>query len=132
MARSLIPCSSLKIFLIIFLILVAIVVFILLLFGAYAGIRNLLGVSNYYISDDSTFIMGIMIIVIYLLVALLEVFFLYIIWKLYKHLRQYEGFDEKNQKWTTIGELPKDNTHGSPTMGDIYPYGEDGEKERML
>lgn len=33
---------------------------------------------------SATFIMGIMIIVIYLLVALLEVFFLYIIWKLYK------------------------------------------------
>uniref|UniRef100_A0A158P8G6 DUF7027 domain-containing protein n=1 Tax=Angiostrongylus cantonensis TaxID=6313 RepID=A0A158P8G6_ANGCA len=84
-ARWLIPHLSAQVFLIIFLIIVAIVVTILLLFSAYQGIRNLLGVYDYHMSDDSTFIIGIMIIVIYLIVALLEMFFLIIIWKLYKY-----------------------------------------------
>ncbi|WKX89046.1 hypothetical protein Q1695_008584 [Nippostrongylus brasiliensis] len=128
-ARWLIPHLSAQIFLIIFLIIVAIVVAILLLFGAYRGIRNLLGVSNYYMSDDSTFLMGIMIIVIYLLVAVLEFFFLIIVWKLYKHLRDYSSIghysDDKNVQWQTVGSPPKDNAHGSPAMGDVYPYGQD-------
>ncbi|VDM60760.1 unnamed protein product [Angiostrongylus costaricensis] len=84
-ARWIIPHLSAQVFLILFLIIVAIVVAILLLFGAYHGIRNLLGVYDYYMSDDSTFIIGIMIIVIYPIVALLEVFFLIIVWKLYKY-----------------------------------------------
>ncbi|CAI4228218.1 unnamed protein product [Auanema sp. JU1783] len=124
--RWLIPHLSAQIFLILFLIIVAIVVFILLLVGAYRGIRNLLGVSNYYMTDESTHLMGIMIIIIYLLIALLEVFFLYIVWKLYKHLRDYESMKrDKDMDWHAIGALPKDNKHGSPTMGDIYPYGDE-------
>uniref|UniRef100_A0A1I7WZT5 Inner membrane protein n=1 Tax=Heterorhabditis bacteriophora TaxID=37862 RepID=A0A1I7WZT5_HETBA len=51
-ARWLIPHLSAQVFLILFLIIVALVVAVLLAFGAYRGIRNLLGVSNYYISDD--------------------------------------------------------------------------------
>ncbi|ETN76504.1 hypothetical protein NECAME_03436 [Necator americanus] len=126
---AIVPCSSLKVFLILFLIIVAIVVAILLLFGAYRGIRNLLGVYDYHMSDDSTFLLGIMIIVIYLFVAILEIFFLIIVWKLYKHLRDYSSIDhyyadDKNVQWTTIGLPPKDNAHGSPTMGDVYPYGQ--------
>lgn len=42
-----------QVFLILFLIIVAIVVAILMLFGAYRGIRNLLGVYDYHMSDDS-------------------------------------------------------------------------------
>ncbi|KHJ95661.1 hypothetical protein OESDEN_04390 [Oesophagostomum dentatum] len=147
-SRWLIPHLSAQVFLIIFLIIVAIVVAILLLFGAYRGIRNLLGVYDYYMSDDSTFLLGIMIIVIYLLVAILEVFFLIIVWRLYKQLRDYHTIsqyaDDKNVQWTTVGgPVPKvktylsqgeeeltviglqDNAHGSPTMGDIYPYGQE-------
>ncbi|VDL83486.1 unnamed protein product [Nippostrongylus brasiliensis] len=112
-ARWLIPHLSAQIFLIIFLIIVAIVVAILLLFGAYRA----------------TFLMGIMIIVIYLLVAVLEFFFLIIVWKLYKHLRDYSSIghysDDKNVQWQTVGSPPKDNAHGSPAMGDVYPYGQD-------
>uniref|UniRef100_A0A8R1E9J9 Uncharacterized protein n=1 Tax=Caenorhabditis japonica TaxID=281687 RepID=A0A8R1E9J9_CAEJA len=127
-ARWLIPHLSAQIFLVIFLILVAIIVAILLLFGAYRGIRNLLGVSNYYMSDDATFLLGIMIIVIYLLVALLELFFLYIVYRLYKHLCHYESIanqEENRAKWQVVGDFPKDNKHGSPSMGDQYPYGDD-------
>ncbi|EYC25354.1 hypothetical protein Y032_0012g1839 [Ancylostoma ceylanicum] len=142
-ARWLIPHLSaqagflyLNVFLILFLIIVAIVVAILLLFGAYRGIRNLLGVSNYYMSDDSTFLLGIMIIVIYLLVAILEVFFLIIVWKLYKHFRDYSSIghysDDKNVQWTTVGPPPKDDAHGSPTMGDVYPYGQHYDQGNML
>ncbi|CAD6190901.1 unnamed protein product [Caenorhabditis auriculariae] len=127
-ARFLIPHLSAQIFLVIFLILIALIVTILLLFGAYGGIRNLLGVSNYYMSDDATFIMGIMIIIIYLLVAILEIFFIYIVYSLYKHLCHYEKManaEENREKWQPVGELPKDNKHGAPTMGDQYPYGDE-------
>ncbi|CAB3408465.1 unnamed protein product [Caenorhabditis bovis] len=132
-ARWLIPHLSAQIFLVIFLIIVAFIVAILLLFGAYRGIRNLLGVSNYYMSDDATFLLGIMIIVIYLLVALLEVFFLYIVYKLYKHLCHYESIatEENREKWTVVGDFPKDNKHGSPTMGDQYPYGDERRNDRV-
>ncbi|KAJ1373169.1 hypothetical protein KIN20_035510 [Parelaphostrongylus tenuis] len=133
-ARWLIPHLSAQVFLILFLIIVAIVVAILLLFGAYQGIRNLIGVYDYHMSDESTFLIGIMMIIIYLLVALLEVFFLIIVWKLYKHLRDYRNIghltDEKNMQWENLGPPPKDNAHGSPTMGDVYPYGQ--EQGKML
>ncbi|EGT31248.1 hypothetical protein CAEBREN_08800 [Caenorhabditis brenneri] len=125
-SRWLIPHLSAQIFLVIFLILVAFIVAILMLFGAYRGIRNLLGVSNYYMSDDSTFLLGIMIIVIYLLVALLELFFLYIVYRLYKHLCHYESIDNENRvNWQVVNDFPKDNKHGSAAMGDQYPYGDD-------
>ncbi|CAJ0594054.1 unnamed protein product [Cylicocyclus nassatus] len=135
-ARWLIPHLSAQVFLILFLIIVTIVVAILLLFGAYRGIRNLLGVSNYHMSDESTFYLGIMILVIYPLVALLEFFFLLIVWKLYKHFRDYSSIghysDDKNVQWTTVGPPPKDNAHGSPTMGDVYPYGQQTDQANML
>ncbi|VDK59007.1 unnamed protein product [Gongylonema pulchrum] len=41
-----------EVFLILFLIIVALVVALLLLFGAYRGIRNLLGHGGYHISDE--------------------------------------------------------------------------------
>ncbi|VDO72473.1 unnamed protein product [Haemonchus placei] len=135
-ARWLIPHLSAQVFLILFLIIVAIVVAILLLFGAYRGIRNLLGVYDYHMSDDSTFLLGMMIIIIYLIVAILEVFFLIIVWKLYKQLRDYSSIghysDDKNVQWQSVGTPPKDNAHGSPTMGDVYPYGQDGGQGQML
>ncbi|GMT29659.1 hypothetical protein PFISCL1PPCAC_20956 [Pristionchus fissidentatus] len=121
--RWLIPHLSAQVFLILFLIVVAFVVFLLLLFGFYGGIRNLLGVSNYYISDDSAVLLGITIIVIYLLVAALEIFFLFIVWKLYKHMKHYAEMGTDGVAWT--GALPKDAYHGSPQMGDAYPYGQD-------
>ncbi|VDP01699.1 unnamed protein product [Heligmosomoides polygyrus] len=110
-ARWLIPHLSAQVFLILFLIIVAIVVAILMLFGAYRGIRNLLGVYDYHMSDDTTFLLGVMIIIIYLLVAVLEFFFLIIVWKLYKSstesfsvlasgptrmTRMYSGKENKN------------------------------------
>ncbi|PIO66169.1 hypothetical protein TELCIR_12129, partial [Teladorsagia circumcincta] len=83
-----------------------------------------------------TFLLGVMIIVIYLLVAILEVFFLIIVWKLYKHLRDYSSIgpysDDKNVQWQSVGAPPKDNAHGSPTMGDVYPYGQEGGQGQML
>ncbi|KJH48279.1 hypothetical protein DICVIV_05641 [Dictyocaulus viviparus] len=128
-ARWLIPHLSAQVFLILFLIIVAIVVSILLLFSANQGIRNLLGVYDYYISDESTFWLGIMIIVIYLMVAILEVFFLIIVWRLYKHLKNYSRInhfsDDKNIHWQNVNGPPKDNAHGSPAMGDVYPYGQE-------
>uniref|UniRef100_A0A1I7WZN1 C-type lectin domain-containing protein n=1 Tax=Heterorhabditis bacteriophora TaxID=37862 RepID=A0A1I7WZN1_HETBA len=85
-----------------------------------------------------------MIIVIYLLVAILEAFFLFIVWKLYKHLRDYDTIryygEEKNMTWQSVNGPPKvlirtfssalnsmDNKHGSPAMGDVYPYGQDSD-----
>ncbi|ULU13857.1 hypothetical protein L3Y34_016387 [Caenorhabditis briggsae] len=125
-SRWLIPHLSAQIFLVIFLILVAFIVAILLMFGAYRGIRNLLGVSNYYMSDDATYLLGIMIIVIYFLVAVLEIFFIYIVWRLYKHLCHYETIDNENRvNWQVVNDFPKDNKHGSAAMGDMYPYGDD-------
>lgn len=92
--------NRLKIFLIGWLIIVAIVVALLLLFGAYQGIRRLVGQGDYYTPDYCEAIggnrikhvflatrwLGFMIIVVYLAVALLELFFLYIIWQLYKFM----------------------------------------------
>ncbi|GMR55215.1 hypothetical protein PMAYCL1PPCAC_25410 [Pristionchus mayeri] len=121
--RWLIPHLSAQVFLILFLIVVAFVVALLLLFRFYSGIRNLMGVSNYYMSDDSTLLLGITIIVIYLLVAALEIFFLFIVYKLYKHMKHYAKMGTDGVAWT--GALPKDAYHGSPQMGDSYPYGQD-------
>ncbi|VDM11635.1 unnamed protein product [Wuchereria bancrofti] len=82
--RLLIPHLSAQIFLIFFLIIVAFVVTLLLIFGAYRGIRNLLGHATYHITDDATITLGYMIIAIYLAMAVLEMVFLYIIYRLYR------------------------------------------------
>lgn len=81
--RYLLPHLMAQISLILFLFIVALVVGLLLLFGAYKGIRRLLGHGDYYMSDESTEILGFLIIVVYLAVAFLECFFLWIIYKLW-------------------------------------------------
>ncbi|KHN77196.1 hypothetical protein Tcan_15476 [Toxocara canis] len=83
-ARLLIPHLFVQVFLILFLIIVALVVFLLMLFGAYRGIRRLLGHDSYHMNDEATELLGFMIIAIYLLVAALEVFFLFIVYRLYQ------------------------------------------------
>ncbi|CAJ0570279.1 unnamed protein product, partial [Mesorhabditis spiculigera] len=135
--RWLIPHLSAQIFLILFLIVLTIIVAFLLLFQAYAGIRNLLGVTHETTSDDSTFLLGIMIIVIYPAIAILECFFLYIVYKLYKHLQQYEklrtGYPSDNLKrshWTTVGKMPVDDKHGAPELGHLYLYNQENEESR--
>uniref|UniRef100_A0A914DRB7 Gamma-glutamyltranspeptidase 1 n=1 Tax=Acrobeloides nanus TaxID=290746 RepID=A0A914DRB7_9BILA len=79
-----------QIFLILFLLIVALVVTLLLLFGAYKGIRRLIGQGDYHMSDDATRHLGYLIIIVYLAVAILEIIFLYIIYKLYLYLREYK------------------------------------------
>ncbi|KAF7638791.1 hypothetical protein Mgra_00001873 [Meloidogyne graminicola] len=97
-SRFLIPHISAQIFLIGWLIIVAIVVALLLLFGAYNGIRRLVGQGDYYTSNYSTQWLGIMIIIVYLAIAILEIFFLYIVWQLYKQFRAYEKLSGKYGK----------------------------------
>lgn len=82
-ARWLLPHLSAQIFLILWLFIVALVVALLLLFGVYRGIRNLIGHGDYYMSDESTEVLGYTIIIVYFLIGLLECFFLWIIYKLY-------------------------------------------------
>uniref|UniRef100_A0A915DSU8 Uncharacterized protein n=1 Tax=Ditylenchus dipsaci TaxID=166011 RepID=A0A915DSU8_9BILA len=89
-SRLLIPHLSAQIFFILFMLIVVLVVALLLIFGAYKGIRRLLGHGDYYMSDDSTISLGYMIMAVYLALALLEIFFLYIIYKLYIYLREYK------------------------------------------
>jgi len=50
-ARLLIPHLSAQIFIILWLLIVAIVVGLLLFFGAYKGIRRLLGHGDFYMSE---------------------------------------------------------------------------------
>ncbi|KAL7074279.1 hypothetical protein ACQ4LE_006574 [Meloidogyne hapla] len=144
-SRFLIPHISAQIFLIGWLIIVAIVVALLLLFGAYNGIRRLVGQGDYYTSNYSTQWLGIMIIIVYLAIAILEIFFLYIVWQLYKQYRAYEKLSGKYGKSgiiikkrraedkTSLTHAPADgdwyippkneNSYGgSPNAGDIYPY----------
>uniref|UniRef100_A0A7E4ZY09 MARVEL domain-containing protein n=1 Tax=Panagrellus redivivus TaxID=6233 RepID=A0A7E4ZY09_PANRE len=133
-ARYLLPHLSAQIFLILFLLIVALVVALLLLFGAYQGIRRLLGHGTYYMSDDSTIALGYLIIVVYLAVAVLEIFFLWIVYKLYMHLREYQLIKSgKIDPWTAANGdtynpnwylAPKNDAAygGSPSSGDVYPY----------
>nr|CAD2166349.1 unnamed protein product [Meloidogyne enterolobii] len=143
-SRFLIPHISAQIFLIGWLIIVAIVVALLLLFGAYNGIRRLVGHGDYK-RNYSTHWLGIMIIIVYLAIAILEIFFLYIVWQLYKQYRAYEKLSGKYGKSgiiikkrraedkQTLTHAPADgdwyippkneNSYGgSPNAGDIYPY----------
>jgi hypothetical protein len=132
-ARLLIPHLSSQIFLILFLLIVVLVIAILLLFSEYKGIRRLLGHGDYYMSDDSTRWLGYLIIVVYLAVALLEMFFLYIVYKLYLYLKEHEalavGKDPFKRKGADIYSAdwfiaPKNDRAygGSPDAGDVYPY----------
>ncbi|KAI1721868.1 hypothetical protein Ddc_08346 [Ditylenchus destructor] len=134
-ARLLIPHLSAQIFLILFLLIVVVVVALLMLFGAYRGIRRLLGHGDYYMSDDSTRSLGYLIIVVYLAVAVLEIFFLYIIYKLYMYFREYKVLtNSSSEYYSKSGANPYNsnewyiappNEHaygGSPEAGDIYPY----------
>ncbi|CAJ0944522.1 unnamed protein product, partial [Mesorhabditis belari] len=131
-SRWMIPHLSAQIFLILFLVVVVIIVTFLLIFQAYRGIRNLLGITDYYMNNDSTVVLGVLLIVINLVVAILECFFLFICWKLYKQLQQYEalrkGYPSDNLKrshWTTVGKWPVDDKHGSPDMGHLYLYNQE-------
>lgn len=141
-ARFLIPHISAQIFLIGWLIIVALVVALLLLFGAYQGIRRLVGQGDYYTSDSATRWMGFLIIVVYLAIAFLELFFLYIVWQLYKQYRAYSKltghgesgiFIKRTGGNTPLNHSPangdwyippkNENAYGgSPDAGDIYPY----------
>ncbi|CAI5437423.1 unnamed protein product [Caenorhabditis angaria] len=125
-ARWMIPHLSAQIFLVLFLFIVSFIVTILLLVGAYSGIRNLIGISKEYYSDDAMFLVGVLMLLIYTLIALLELFFIYIVYRLYRHMCHYESIanleHENREKWQVVGDFPKDNKHGSPTMGDLYPY----------
>uniref|UniRef100_A0A914HEJ5 MARVEL domain-containing protein n=1 Tax=Globodera rostochiensis TaxID=31243 RepID=A0A914HEJ5_GLORO len=143
-ARFLIPHISAQIFLIGWLIIVALVVALLLLFGAYNGIRRLVGQGDYYTSDYGTHWLGIMIIIVYLAIAGLELFFLYIVWQLYKYFRAYSKLSGTYESGIIVKRTggdtgpvmmhspangdwyipPKNqNTYGgSPEAGDIYPY----------
>ncbi|CAD5207614.1 unnamed protein product [Bursaphelenchus xylophilus] len=131
--RWLLPHLSAQIFLILFLFIVALVTAILLILGEYRGIRRLLGHGGFHMSDSSTRVLGVWIIIVYLAVAILECFFLYIIWKLYKHLRAYKQLEEQKRDirfggaaynandWYIAPENDK-AYGGSPDAGDIYPY----------
>lgn len=52
---TLLTACKFQIFLILFLLIVVIIIALLLIFGAYRGIRRLLGHGDYYMSDDSKF-----------------------------------------------------------------------------
>uniref|UniRef100_A0A914RFC8 NADH dehydrogenase subunit 6 n=1 Tax=Parascaris equorum TaxID=6256 RepID=A0A914RFC8_PAREQ len=67
-SQQLVSKQLFQVFIILFLIIVALVVFLLMLFGAYSATETL----------------GFMIIATYLLVAVLEVFFLFIVYRLYQ------------------------------------------------
>uniref|UniRef100_A0A8R1TNN5 Uncharacterized protein n=2 Tax=Onchocerca TaxID=6281 RepID=A0A8R1TNN5_ONCVO len=132
--RFLIPHLSAQIFLIFFLIIVAFVVTLLLIFGAYHGIRNLLGHASYHMTDEATITLGYMIIAIYLALAVLEMLFLYIIYKLYRYLNRYLliGSDDPFSKhgsrhhiYTAVWQMPPKTAadgSGSPDAGHLYPY----------
>ncbi|CAD5205366.1 unnamed protein product [Bursaphelenchus okinawaensis] len=131
--RWLLPHLSAQIFLILFLFIVALVTAILLALGAYQGIRRLIGHGGFYMSDSSTRALGILIIIVYLAVAILEIFFLYIIWKLYKHLKAYKQLEEQKRDFRLGGAAYNANDWyiapendkaygGGPDAGDIYPY----------
>ncbi|KAI6204370.1 hypothetical protein M3Y94_00666400 [Aphelenchoides besseyi] len=131
--RWLLPHLSAQIFLILFMFIVVLVVAILLLFGAYRGIRRLLGHGDFHMSDSSTLTLGIWIIIVYLAVAFLEIFFLYIIYKLYKYLKGYKLMEERKHDWRTGNAAYNSNDWfiapenqraygGSPDAGDVYPY----------
>ncbi|VDN04961.1 unnamed protein product [Thelazia callipaeda] len=133
-ARLLVPHLCVQVFLILFLIIVALVVALLLLFGAYRGIRNLLGHASYHITDEATETLGYMIIAIYLALAVLEVLFLYIIYKLYRYLTRYyligsaDPFTMKSHHhriYSPTWQMPPKTAafgSGSPDSGDLYPY----------
>jgi len=137
-ARLLIPHLSAQIFLILWLLIVAIVVTLLMIFGSYRGIRRLLGHGDFYMSEDSTKVLGLLIIVVYLAIAVLEIFFLYIIYKLYIYLREYKALSSSPggtstnvysasnpNAYPTEWYIAPKNEHaygGSRDAGDIYPY----------
>uniref|UniRef100_A0A1I7Z0T8 Uncharacterized protein n=1 Tax=Steinernema glaseri TaxID=37863 RepID=A0A1I7Z0T8_9BILA len=126
-----------QVFLILFLLIVALVVGLLLLFGAYKGIRRLLGHGDYDMTDDATITLGYTIIAVYLFIAILEIFFFVIIYKLYKYFKEYKLVPSKDPFLIEVGDKaevysaqwqtpsPKSNYmyRGSPDAGDIYPYG---------
>ncbi|KAK0425209.1 hypothetical protein QR680_009086 [Steinernema hermaphroditum] len=136
-ARLLFPHLSAQVFLILFLLIVALVVGLLLLFGAYKGIRRLLGHGGYDMTDDATITLGYTIIAVYLFIAILEIFFFIIIYKLYKYFKEYKLIPNKDPFLIEVGKdaevytaqwqspSPKSNYmyRGSPDAGDIYPYG---------
>ncbi|KAK0425210.1 hypothetical protein QR680_009086 [Steinernema hermaphroditum] len=129
--------SVCQVFLILFLLIVALVVGLLLLFGAYKGIRRLLGHGGYDMTDDATITLGYTIIAVYLFIAILEIFFFIIIYKLYKYFKEYKLIPNKDPFLIEVGKdaevytaqwqspSPKSNYmyRGSPDAGDIYPYG---------
>uniref|UniRef100_A0A915BS80 MARVEL domain-containing protein n=1 Tax=Parascaris univalens TaxID=6257 RepID=A0A915BS80_PARUN len=131
-ARLLLPHLFVQVFIILFLIIVALVVFLLMLFGAYSGIRRLLGHDSYHMNEEATETLGFMIIATYLLVAVLEVFFLFIVYRLYQYLKEYllissrDPFSADNEVYTSNWQMPIKGApygRGSPDAGDIYPYG---------
>uniref|UniRef100_A0A914YQR8 Uncharacterized protein n=1 Tax=Panagrolaimus superbus TaxID=310955 RepID=A0A914YQR8_9BILA len=133
-ANWVIPHMFSQIFLTLFLFIVALVTAILLLFERYRGIRSLLGQGDYYMSDESTRLLGYLIILVYLAVALLEIFFIWIVYKLYLHLKECErikngqfsllaAYDDEGYNSNVYIAPKNDNAHGgSPSAGDVYPY----------
>ncbi|KAE9550051.1 hypothetical protein FO519_006730 [Halicephalobus sp. NKZ332] len=133
-ARYLIPHLSAQVFLILFMFIVVLVTALLLLFGAYKGIRRLLGHGDHQMSDSSTALLGYLIIVIYLAVGILECFFLWIIYKLYLHFKEYQLIKSGKIDVYGVGPdgtysnewyIPPKNQNangGSPSAGDVYPY----------
>ncbi|MFH4977402.1 hypothetical protein AB6A40_004111 [Gnathostoma spinigerum] len=130
-SRLILPHLFVQIFLILFLIMVALVVFLLLIFGEPRGILRLLGHDTYEITEEDMETIGFMIIVIYLLVAALEVLCLYIVYKLFRYFKEYElaSFGDPfytdrtlDQSAWQIPDKTMPNGRGSPDAGDVYPY----------
>jgi len=130
------PHFSAQLFLILFLVALAIVVSLLLIFGFYGGIRRLLGHDTYQMSDSSTQFIGITIVVLYLAVALLEVLFALIVYRLYVYLKTEGRWMPPTSDETSFigagsdaeynwqqGVVTSGYNRGSADAGDIYPYG---------
>uniref|UniRef100_A0A914UHV6 MARVEL domain-containing protein n=1 Tax=Plectus sambesii TaxID=2011161 RepID=A0A914UHV6_9BILA len=136
-----------QVFIIIIAFVAAIIVLLFVIFGQYAGIRGLVGHDDYQMSDQTTTYFGIALFIFYLIVGLLEVWFLLIVYKLYRYLREKEvaendrtrfvvstavaGGDDfyapaYNNQWETSNvHQPSSPSFypGSPEAGDSYPYG---------
>uniref|UniRef100_A0A0N5AU64 Palmitoyltransferase n=1 Tax=Syphacia muris TaxID=451379 RepID=A0A0N5AU64_9BILA len=127
----LLPHLFAQVFLILFCIIVALTVFLLILFHSWNGIRNLLGYGEYKVNNESTEMTGYALIILHLVVGILECLFLYIVVKLYRYLQSYD-FLTYQQNWTD-NDMYKENweksytaapnRRGSPAAGDVYPYG---------
>uniref|UniRef100_A0A0N4VLJ4 Conserved plasma membrane protein n=1 Tax=Enterobius vermicularis TaxID=51028 RepID=A0A0N4VLJ4_ENTVE len=131
-AYLLIPHLFAQVFLILFSLIVVLIVFLLIVFRSWNGIRNLLGYGDYKVNNESTEMTGYALILLHLLVAALEAVFLYIVFRLYRYLQDYELLRYRHTYWTdsdiykTHWQTPMKTApygRGSPEAGDVYPYG---------